>query len=307
MPASHATFRSVLFSFFVGFLLLSAFAGPAASVVLAQDSTRTASEETSVYRVETQEGTVYMGTLVRESEDAVVLATRDGTEVRISRDAIRSLSAIDDDRIRNGAYWFENPHATRYLFAPSAIGLRDGTGYYQNTWVLFNNANVGITDRFSIGGGMVPAFLFGGGVFPAWILPKVSFSSPSGQAHIAAGALIGGVLGDVESASFGMLYTSSTLGDRDHNVTGGVGYGYADGTLADTPIFNLSGMTRVSRQFYFLSENYIFPGDGINGMASIGMRYAPENFAVDFALVRPLNADTGSFLAVPWLGVTIPF
>jgi hypothetical protein len=288
-------------------MLLGTLSGPFVPTLMAQDTTQTASEDAAVYRVETKEGTVYIGTLVSENEDAVVLSTRDGTEVRISRDNIETFAPVDPSRIRDGEYWFENPHATRYLFAPSAIGLRDGSGYYQNTWVLFNNANVGITDHFSIGGGMIPAFLFGGGVFPAWILPKASFSAPSGQAHFAVGALIGGVFGDVESTSFGMLYTAATLGDRDHNVTGGLGYGYAGGTLADKPVVNLSGMTRVSRRFYLLSENYIFPSDEVNGTASVGIRYAPENFAVDFALVRPLSEDTGSFIALPWLGVTIPF
>ncbi|MCS4195563.1 hypothetical protein GGP46_000378 [Salinibacter ruber] len=38
----------------------------------------------------------------------------------------------------------------------------------------------------------------------------------------------------------------------------------------------------------------------------MGVRWAPENFAVDFGLVRPLTAADG-VIGLPWLGVTLPF
>ncbi len=288
------------------FMLLGAIAGPIAPALMAQDTTQTTSEDT-LYRVETNEGTVYIGTLVRENEEAVVLATRDGTEVRIARDNIETFASIDSSRIRNGDYWFDNPQPTRYFFAPSAIGLRKGNGYYQNTWVLFNNVNYGVSDRFSIGAGTVPVFLFGEGVFPIWVLPKVSFSNASANRHLTVGGVLGGVVGEGESASVGLLYTSGTLGGADRNLTAGIGYGYQSGALADTPFFNVSGMTRVSQRFYLVSENYFFSGDEVNGLVSFGLRYAPEKFAVDFGLVRPLADDLDSFIAFPWLGVALPF
>jgi hypothetical protein len=264
-------------------------------------------EEAVTYRVETNEGTVYVGTLVRESDEAVVLAMSDGTEVRVLRENIRDFSQINPSRIRNGDYWFDNPQPTRYFFAPSAIGLREGNGYYQNTWVLFNNVNYGVSDRFSIGAGTVPVFLFGESVFPIWVLPKVSFSNASASRHLAVGGVLGGVVGEGESASVGLLYTSGTLGGADRNLTAGIGYGYQNGSLADTPFFNVSGMTRVSKRFYLVSENYFFSGDEVNGLVSFGLRYAPEKFAVDFGLVRPLTDDLDSFIAFPWLGVALPF
>jgi len=40
------------------------------------------------------------------------------------------------------------------------------------------------------------------------------------------------------------------------------------------------------------------------------LRWAPENFAVDFGLFRPYvvgESIGGGFIGVPWLGVTLPF
>ena len=65
-------------------------------------------------------------------------------------------------------------------------------------------------------------------------------------------------------------------------------------------------MTRVGRTIYLITENYFFPGVDDANLISFGVRWAPKNFAVDFALVRPL-ADTDGLIGLPWLGVTIPF
>lgn len=301
-------------------LLLAVGTGLALPAVHAQSAAADSSAErtdtpSDMYRVETTEGTVYVGTLVRETDEAVMIATNDGTEVRILRTSIRDFGRVDPRRIRNGTYWFENPHATRYFFAPSGIGLRDGRGYYQNAWVFFNNVNVGLTNRFSVGAGIVPTFLFGGGAFPAWVLPKFSLSTPSGNAHLTVGGALGGIVGggfdSDDGTTLGILYTAGTLGGPDNNLTVGVGYGYADGALNNRPAVNVSGMTRVSRRFYLVSENYFVASDGdrlltFSGVASFGLRYTAEALAVDFGLVTPLSND-GAFFAVPWLGVTLPF
>ena len=270
------------------------------SAALAQE------EGPSVYRVETTQGTVFIGTLIEETDDGVVLRLEDQNEVRIQRNNIRSMRAMDPEQFRNGQYWHPNPQPTRYLFGPNALGVRAGTGYYQNAWIFFNNVNYGVSNRVSIGAGTVPVFLFGVSAVPLWLLPKVSIPTPQDNLHLAAGAVLGGVVGTDDGVGVGVLYGAATLGDEDQNLTGGIGYGYADGSLAQTPFFNLSGMTRVSRSLYLISENYFFAGDEVNGLLSVGIRYAPERFAVDFGLVRPL-ADVDSFIGLPWLGVSIPF
>lgn len=257
------------------------------------------------YRVVTTDGNVFIGELVSESESEVVLLTESIGRVTIRRENIRSMTRIDDSKIRDGEYWYENPQATRYLFAPNAIGLRKGHGYYQNTWIFFNNVNYGVTKNFSIGGGLVPAFLFGTGSTPVWITPKISIPVANENIHLAAGALIGGVIGE-SSGGGGLLYGTSTFGNRDRNLSFGLGYGFGGGEISSTPAVNISGMIRLSKSIHLVSENYLFPSTGFNGISSIGTRWAPENFAVDFALVRPLEG-LGFFIGVPWLSVTIPF
>lgn len=257
-----------------------------------------------MYRVETADGQVVIGTLVSESEKELVLDTRELGRVTIARKTIQRMEAIDPSRLRGEEYWFPNPQSTRYLFAPNAIGIPKGSGYYQNTWILLNNVNYGVSDNVSIGAGTVPVFLFGVNALPVWALPKLSVS-PTENVHLAGGGVVGGVLGE-ETLGVGLVYGASTIGNRNHNATFGIGYGYTGEGFSETPVINVSGMTRIGRTIYLISENYFFAGD--TSMISLGVRWAPRSFAVDFALFRPLSGELeGDFIGVPWLGVAIPF
>lgn len=279
-------------------LLLGLTALSSTTPVHAQETT----PEEQLYRVEMNTGEVLVGTIVSEDDEEVVLRTEQLGEVTFKRANIESIEKVDPGRIRDGEYWFPNPQSTRYLFAPNAIGIPKGKGYYQNTWVLFNNVNYGVSNNFSIGAGTVPIFLFGAEALPLWVLPKVSVSTPQQNLHVAGGALLGGVVGE-GGGGLGLLYGNATVGSRDHNATIGLGYGYVGDEISDTPAVNISGMTRIGKKTYLISENYFFPDAGV---VSLGLRWAPENFALDVALFRPLE-DTGGLVAWPWLGVTVPF
>lgn len=304
----YETWLPAQFVWRVGLLLLGLLAAGTAAPLHAQtpDSLRQTDAQ-HLYRIETTDGNTLVGTLVSETEETVVLQTKELDRVSIKRTDIEQMTALDGNQIRaDGTYRFRNPQSTRYFFAPNALGLPKGTGYYRNTWVLFNDASYGITDHVSVGGGTVPLFLFGADIMPVWVLPKVSAPVPGAPLHVAGGGVIGGVAAGDEFETLGLLYGSATVGTRNHNATLGVGYGYANGSLSNVPVINVSGMTRLTNTLYVVSENYVFPAEE-TGLMSVGMRWAPENFAVDFGLFRPLSTETDDLLFLPWLGVTIPF
>lgn len=262
-------------------------------------------QEKEWYRVETIEGNVFFGYLISEDDRSVVLNVESVGEISILRENIRSMNQIDPDQIKNGSYRYDNPQATRYFFAPNALGLKKGKGYYQNTWIFFNNVNYGISDNFSLGGGIVPLFLFGANTTPVWILPKVTIPVSGDRFHLGAGAMFGGLVGE-ESETLGLFYGVGTLGNRNNNMTVGIGYGYAGSEVSRTPLINISGMVRVNRRLFLLTENYFVPEAEAGGILSAGLRWTTEQFAVDFGLFRPTDGG-GDLIGVPWLGVTIPF
>jgi hypothetical protein len=269
-----------------------------ADVVMGQDS--------PMVRVTTTDGNVFLGSLISENEKEVQVEVSGIGIVTIERSKIRSIERLSTWNIRYGVYWHDNPQPTRYFFSTNAIGMKKGKWYYQNTWILFNNVNSGITDNISLGAGIIPLFLFGGTPeTPFWLIPKVTYNIPESDFHIGSGALIGGVLGS-DVGGFGIVFGNLTYGNTDRNVTLGLGYGYAGSTWATRPVLNLNGMTRISLNWYLLGESYFVPGVNDGGVAILGARYAPERFAFDFGIIMPLDGS-GELVSAPWLGITIPF
>lgn len=261
--------------------------------------------EGDMVRVETVDGNTFTGTLLSEDDEKVLLDVEGVGEVSVDKSRIRSITVLDPDRFRNGQYWEENPQSTRYFYAPNAFGLKKGKGYYQNAWIFFNNVNYGVTDNFSIGGGTVPLFLFGAGTTPVWLSPKVSLPLGTEKFRVAAGGLFATAIGS-DGGTAGIFYGNATYGSTDRNATLGLGYGFADGEVSSSPLVNLSGIYRVGFRSYLLTEIYFVPNIEGSGVGLFGYRWAPENFAVDFGLLSPLS-DTGGFIGIPWLGVSIPF
>lgn len=273
------------------------------SIGLAQDKK---ADSTSFF-IETRDGNEYIGTILYEDEEKLVLSTGDLGEITILLKNIIKRVEIKPGQMVNGKFWFENPQATRYFWSPNGYGLKKGEWYYQNVWVFFNQVSSGITENFSIGAGMIPLFLFAGTSTPVWITPKISVPLVEDRLNLGAGGLLGAVIGE-EQSGFGILYGLSTFGSKDTNITLGLGWGYAAGEMANRPIVSLSGMVRTGERGYLLTENYyISSGDFTLGLISAGGRRMIKKVGLDFGLGIPIASDMDSFLAFPWLGFTVPF
>ncbi|MEX2234903.1 MAG: hypothetical protein WD824_22255 [Cyclobacteriaceae bacterium] len=264
-------------------------------------------DSTSVFHVKTVDGNEYIGKIIEEDTEKLRLKTDKLGELTLRKIDISSINAVNVTQIKNGSYWFENPQSTRYFWSPNGYGLKKGEGYYQNIWVLFNQFSVGVTDNFSLGGGMVPLFLFSAGVTPAWLTPKISIPVETDKFNLGIGGLFGAVLGE-SNTGFGIVYGLTTFGSRDKNLSLGLGYGYAGGDWANAPTVTISSMIRTGQRGYFLTENYyIGTGDDYLVLLSLGGRRIIHKAGLDFGAFIPIAKNIDSFIAIPWLGFTIPF
>jgi len=263
--------------------------------------------DTLSYYIQTTDGNTYRGQILAQDSLEVLFNLEGFGEKSFLKSDIKKMESLDKEKVVNDEYWMDNPQSTRYFFSPNAYGLKKGEGYYQNVWVLVNSFAVGVTDYFSIGGGVVPLFLFAGSPTPVWITPKFSIPVARDKFNLGGGALMGTVLG-MEETGFGILYGISTLGSKDKNVSLGLGYGYAGGSWAKAPMINLNTMIRFGPKGYFISENYFIQTEGTTALIlSFGGRHIIQNAGLDYGLVIPIISDMGNFLALPWLGITIPF
>ncbi len=255
--------------------------------------------------IETSDGNEFLGEIISENDQSVVLKTRKLGKITIAKSDIKTRKKVEPQQIKDGKLWFTNPQSTRYFWMPNGYGLKKGEGYYQNIWVLWNQVSYGITDYFSVGGGIVPLFLFAGSPTPIFATAKFSVPVVKNKVNIAGGAIAGTILGE-DGMGFGILYGLSTFGSPDNNFSIGMGYGFTGEEWAAAPTFNLSGMLRIGSRAYLLTENYYFPAEGEDYfITSLGGRWIIKKAALDFGLFLPLNV--GEFIAFPWLGFTIPF
>ena len=268
--------------------------------------TVSAQKDTSLYRIETRDGNEYVGKITGQDSAKIYFLTENIGSIFIRLKDIKSREKVETKQIRAGKIWFANPQATRYFWSPNGFGLRKGEGYYQNIWVLWNQFAYGVTDNFSIGGAIVPLFFFGGAPTPVFISPKFSIPVEKDKVNLAAGAFLGTILGESDT-NFGILYGLSTFGTPDNNVSIGLGYGFAGGDWASAPMVNFNGMFRLSDRWYFLTENYYVRAEGEGfGLLTTGARWIIKKAALDFGLVVPLQSGI-DFIAIPWLGFTVPF
>lgn len=269
-------------------------------------------EDTSaIWRIETRDGNEFFGTILSKDSAIIHLKTKMLGVLSIPESYVLSCIQVDREFIKKGEVWMRNLQAARYFYSPNGFGLEKGSGYYQNTWVLFNQASYGFTNCFSLGVGMMPLFLLGGTPTPVWLTPKFSIPVIKEKFSVGGGVLLGAIIGGENTSPFGITYAVATIGNHDQNMTAGLGYAFSDGGWSK-PVVNICGMMRVGKKSYLLTENYFFSMEDFNSkreitvsVISIGGRTVWPKLSLDYGLVSSVNlAD--NFVAIPWLGFTLP-
>lgn len=267
------------------------------------DNSPSSIDETMIVVI-TQEGNEYYGLLISDSSTYIELKTETLGLINIHKKHIKSIQTLKVDKSNPNRLWPENFQATRYFWQPNGYGLEKGEGYYQNIWVFFNQASYGITDYFSMSVGTIPLFLFSTET-PLWIVPKVSLPVIEDILNIGVGVMAGTIVG-VKESSFAIPFGVATYGSKDYNLSIGVGYAILAGEISESPLITISGMSRISRRGYLVTENFIISDNGSAvGLMMLGGRTVMPKLSIDYGGVIPINM--GDSFILPWLGITIPF
>lgn len=251
-------------------------------------------------RITLRDGSEILGRILSVGETSVEFASALGVTT-IAKESILSVKDERGGTMREGRYYFENPNATRLIFAPTGRMLEQGEGYFSDYWIFFPGFSVGLSNQFSIGGGMsiIPGLGFDEQIF--YFTPKLGVVQGE-NFNAAVGALVVSVPGfDSDNASAGILYGIGTWGSPDQSFTTGLGYGYADGTLADRPMLMFGGEARIAPRAALVTENYVLPGG--HAILSGGVRFLGRGLSVDFALANIMgNGQDEGFCCLPFLG-----
>jgi len=213
-------------------------------------------------------------------DDSIVFRSIADVVMRVPRASILDLRPVSG-RLVDGTFQTHDPHNNRLMFAPTARSLRRGEGYFGVYYVL-PFVQVGVTDRFSIGGGT--PLIFGDGAHPLWITPKMQLLS---RKHVQAAAGVIHITG-IEDLEAGIAYGVTTIGSENSAAT--IGFGRAYSGHGGGGILMIGGEHRQSRRIKWITENWFWRGEA-RGFVSGGVRFLGERLSADLSLVVPLVED----------------
>ena len=263
---------------------------------------------TDVYRIVLFDGNEFVGNYLDHNDVSVSIKTNSIPKIDIPFDKIKAIDIVPQSNMKDGSYWFKNPHPTRYLFTPSAFNLEKGEGYYQNTYIIFNSVAYGVTDFLSLGAGVELISLFAGNGGPIFFVNVKGGGEIAKNFRLGANVLYVNVptVFDDEQERYGAFIGGglATYGSLDHNVTAGVGYALAEGEFSSNPVFNLSGMTRIGKRTALVSENWIFAE---SALFSYGIRFFGEKISVDLAFLNNGDIAEELVIGIPYVDFVVKF
>ena len=254
----------------------------------------------------TKDGNTIIGTVTEFTDEHIVLKTDALGEITIPREEVETYRILDNEQSQD-IY-----NSTTYLVNPSGYTLNKGQSYYQNIGVFFNSYTAGISDNFSITGGLElisPLFLQRAPAF--FISPRLSIPFANEQGAFSVGATSFLFFGDSGDTFFaGIAQGAVTIGSRSNNFTIGAGIGFTaeDGFEESVIPFNFSGMFRLSEKLSLVTDNFAVVynnfSDGF-GLFSAALRiHFKSQASVNVGLWR--GFDSGDILALPFLSLTLP-
>ena len=181
-------------------------------------------------------------------------------------------------------------NTTRLFFGPTARSLPKGQVYLGVYEFFMPFVQVGVTDRFSIGGGTPLVIGFEDFDRPFWITPKLQVLD-TGRTQVAAGVFHAF---DISSNGGGIAYGVVTHGDSNASFTAGAGMAYAvDGGRA--AVVMIGGDAQIRSNIKVMTENYVWQGG--DGVLTGGVRFLGDHLSADVGLAFPIGA--GEFFAFP--------
>ncbi|HVL68062.1 MAG TPA: hypothetical protein VM364_12435 [Vicinamibacterales bacterium] len=249
---------------------------------------RSASEEVEILELVLRDGTRAFGSVEREDDREIVFRTYAGAVITVQRQDVVMLRRTRG-RVEGGTFVRADSHRSRLFFAPTARSLERGQVSVGVFEFLAPFVQVGVTDRFSVGGGTPLVFGIDEKYRPFWITPKLQVYD-GGNAQAAVGVL---QLFNVSGDSGGIAYGVGTFGSSDNAVTIGTGLAYTGDSTGG--VLMVGGERRVRPNLKLITENYVWKGG--HGIVSGGVRFLGERLSADLALAVPIGTD--DYIAFP--------
>ena len=94
------------------------------------------SQNSQLVEIETNDGNIFLGSIMEENEDGYVLKTQDGIQINVPLSSVKNISKIETAEFE-GQVWRADPNKSMYLFAPSAFPIEKQKAYCRDFCLVF--------------------------------------------------------------------------------------------------------------------------------------------------------------------------
>lgn len=230
-----------------------------------------------------------------------------------SQNTQQKLSIFDESQ-QNFLNW-ENPSIdssnNQLLACNSNIEISSAGKIFRKKDEVYSKNNSYLIDNLTLDGGIIPYLIFfKGSVVPIWLSSKFAYPITHDKLYLGGEAMIGTVFGE-SNTLIGLVAGNMIIGSPNKHIRLGLGYvthGYTDVDMDASALLTISGKVRTSRDWYFLADTYIFnTKDGFTAAISLVGRKMMNKIGLDFGLFIPMGGATEIIIAIPWVGIHIPF
>lgn len=259
--------------------------------------------DTNLNLVHLKDGSEFIGHVVSEDSLHINFETLSGTKIDIKRNQIEEIKTVRSDYAIG-----EDPNQSRLFLAPTGKNLKGGTGYFSINELLFPMLAFGITDYFTLAGGI--------SILPGSSDQLYYINGKARAVHVknfdlSAGVLYTNITG-AEESGLTLIYGNGTYGTNNASVTIGAGLSFSnDNNSGNYPLLILGGDIKISNSLKFITENWISTSPESAQIFSFGIRFFGRSLAGDFGLIHIRDGGGDSAIEgwpfFPWIGLNYNF
>ena len=260
-------------------------------------------------RVLLTDGTVFIGTVVDEAADPLVVVTDNGVEQRIPRARVAEVAPL-----YAGRFTRLDPNRTRLFLAPTGRTLGRGAGRF-STYTFLPSVAFGVTDRLDLSGGAsIPAVSSEGFAMAVNGNAKLQLARIGEGGGVALGTNVVVPLSSGEGVPglAGTAYGVATIGSETSAFTVGAagfyGTDFEDVAVGEGVALLVGYERQLSSSVKLLTEDYLFVGDGVEaGVLSAGVRFFGDRLAADLAVLALVTGEEFLVSPFPYVGFAYNF
>lgn len=250
-------------------------------------------QEDDFVKVQLIKGSEFYGKVISMDETSIKIESNTVGTITLNKSDIESIALTEPQHIlpSEPEDTFDNPNAIRHFLTETAFTVGEGTIQYHNIMLGGHIFTYGLSDDLSVSGAFELFSVFASDTPVLALSLKYTFDSDDDDIHFALGGNLLTVSDGGSSVFSGSVFGLTTFGNKNNNLTIGLGYAFYDGETTETPAVQIGGMTRLTENLMFVADQMLVSDNSDSILVgTLALRMMWENFSLDVGVGTDYNS-----------------